>query len=225
MDVAGNRSRTDPRVVASRQRILATTLDLLVETGLGGLTVDEVARRSGVAKTTIYRHWSNRTDLIIAACSLMTDGDQEPPDAGSLEGDVTAVLSELAEVLATARWATILPSIVDAAERDSAIAARSCGVAAVACCATSGGPRASGGPGRSPARYRPGRVGRGVTRTAVFPALVLARTAGRPVRSLRCPDGARRPANRRSPPVRCTVGAGAGFDRFRTCGVVDAEWF
>ena len=122
MDVAGNRSRTDPRVVASRQRILATTLDLLVETGLGGLTVDEVARRSGVAKTTIYRHWSNRTDLIIAACSLMTDGDQEPPDAGSLEGDVTAVLSELAEVLATARWATILPSIVDAAERDSAIA-------------------------------------------------------------------------------------------------------
>ena len=52
----------------------------------------------------------------------MTDGDDEPPDTGSIEGDVKAILTNLAELLVTARWASILPSIVDAAERDPEIA-------------------------------------------------------------------------------------------------------
>src|SRR5580698_10859262 len=116
------RSRPDPRVVLSRERVLTATLDLLTEAGLGGLTVDEVAKRSGVAKTTIYRHWPNRNALIIDACLRMTDGDDEPPDTGSLEGDVQAILTNLAELLVTARWSSILPSIVDAAERDPEIA-------------------------------------------------------------------------------------------------------
>ena len=66
----------DRRVVASRQRVLAAALDLMTETGLGGLTIDDVSRRSGVAKTTIYRHWPNRTALIIDACLQMNDGDE-----------------------------------------------------------------------------------------------------------------------------------------------------
>jgi AcrR family transcriptional regulator len=118
----GKRSGTDPRVVLSRERVLTATLDLLTETGLGGLTFDEVAKRSGVAKTTIYRHWPNRNALIIDACLRMTDGNDEPPDTGSLEGDVKAILTNLAELLVTARWSSILPSIVDAAERDPEIA-------------------------------------------------------------------------------------------------------
>jgi AcrR family transcriptional regulator len=102
---------------------LTATLDLMTEAGLGGLTIDEVSRRSGVAKTTIYRHWPNRTTLVIDACLRMTDGDDdEPPDTGSLEGDVKAILFNIAILLVTARWASILPSIVDAAERDPEIA-------------------------------------------------------------------------------------------------------
>jgi AcrR family transcriptional regulator len=120
--VPGERPAADPRVVLSRERVLATTLDLLTEAGLGGVTIDEVSKRSGVAKTTIYRHWPNRSALIIDACLRMTDGDEEPPDTGSLEGDVQAILTNLAELLVTARWSSILPSIVDAAERDPGIA-------------------------------------------------------------------------------------------------------
>jgi AcrR family transcriptional regulator len=118
----GNRSGTDPRVVLSRERVLTATLDLLTEAGLGGLTIDDVSKRSGVAKTTIYRHWPNRNSLIVDACLRMTDGDDQPPDTGSLEGDVKAILTNLAELLVTARWSSILPSIVDAAERDPEIA-------------------------------------------------------------------------------------------------------
>lgn len=112
----------DPRVLLSRERVLAATLDLLTETGLGGVTIDDISRRSGVAKTTIYRHWPDRAALVIDACLRMTDGDEEPPDTGSLDGDVRAILANLAELLVTARWSSVLPSIVDAAERDPVIA-------------------------------------------------------------------------------------------------------
>jgi AcrR family transcriptional regulator len=112
----------DPRVLVSRERVLTTTLDLLTEAGLDELTIDEISRRSGVAKTTIYRHWPNRSALVIDACLRMTDGEEAPPDTGSLEGDVRAILTHIAELLATARWSSIVPSIVDVAEHDPAFA-------------------------------------------------------------------------------------------------------
>lgn len=107
----------DPRVLVSRERVLTTTLDLLTETGLGKLTIDDISRRSGVAKTTIYRHWPNRTALVIDAISRMTDGEEAPPDTGSLDGDLRAILPNIARLLGTAR-SSILLSIADAAEHD-----------------------------------------------------------------------------------------------------------
>jgi AcrR family transcriptional regulator len=125
--VAGRAARSgeetvDPRVLVSRERVLRTTLDLLAEAGLDELTIDDISRRSGVAKTTIYRHWPNRSALVIDACGRMTDGDEAPPDTGSLEGDVRAILTNIAEPLGTARWSSIVPSIVDVAEHDPAFA-------------------------------------------------------------------------------------------------------
>lgn len=115
----GERSspRPDRRVERSRERVLATTLELLTENGVGGLTVDEVSRRSGVAKTTIYRHWPNRSALVIDACSRI-DADEKAPNTGSLPGDLRLILTHIAGLLDSARWSSILPSIVDVAERD-----------------------------------------------------------------------------------------------------------
>src|SRR5450755_4262310 len=81
---------------------LTMTFELLSESGVGGVTVDEVARRSGVAKTTIYRHWPTREALVIDACSRIS-AEQEVPDTGSVEGDVTAMLANIAHLLSTAR--------------------------------------------------------------------------------------------------------------------------
>lgn len=114
--------RTDPRVAASRERVIGTTLELLTEVGLGAVTVDDISKRSGVAKTTIYRHWPNRSALVVEACLRMTDGDVLPPDTGALESDLRVYMVSLAELLATARWSSILPSIVDVAEHDPAFA-------------------------------------------------------------------------------------------------------
>jgi AcrR family transcriptional regulator len=114
-------SRADNRVRRSKEIVLRATSELLSESGLGGVSVDEVARRSGVAKTTIYRHWPARSDLLMDACSQIST-EQEVPDTGSFVGDITALLTNLAKLLRTARWSSVLPSVMDAAERDPAVA-------------------------------------------------------------------------------------------------------
>lgn len=120
--VAGSTVKTlDERVRRSRITVLAATAELLFERGFAGASVDEISRRSGVAKTTIYRHWPTRTDLLRDACSTIGT-PQDVPDTGSFEADMTALMSNLAQLLRTAKWTSVLPSIIDAAERDPDIA-------------------------------------------------------------------------------------------------------
>ncbi|WP_197040119.1 TetR/AcrR family transcriptional regulator [Mycobacterium sp. URHB0044] len=107
----------DSRVRRSRDRVLTCAFDLLSDSGVGGFTVDEVASRSGVAKTTIYRHWPSREALVLDAASRIS-AEQEVPDTGRLEADVRALLANLGHLLSTARWSSVVPSIVDVAERD-----------------------------------------------------------------------------------------------------------
>ena len=110
-------TRVDSRIERSRHAVLTAALELLGESGVGGFSVDEVARRSGVAKTTIYRHWPTREALVVDTCSRLS-AEQEIPDTGSLEGDLTAILTNIAHLLQTANWSVVLPSIIDSAERD-----------------------------------------------------------------------------------------------------------
>jgi AcrR family transcriptional regulator len=101
--------------------VLAATYQLLSEKGLGGASVDEVSLRSGVAKTTIYRHWPTRWALLLDACSKLGP-KPEVPNTGSLKGDLAALVAFIAGQLSSNRMATVLPSILDAAERDADIA-------------------------------------------------------------------------------------------------------
>jgi AcrR family transcriptional regulator len=111
----------DARVRRSRDKVLSTAFALLSESGVAGFSVDEVARRSGVAKTTIYRHWPTREALVLDAASRIS-AEQEVPDTGSLRGDLVALITDTGHLLSTARWSTVVPSIVDVAERDAEFA-------------------------------------------------------------------------------------------------------
>ena len=106
----------------SKAAVLAETHRQMTRSGLGGVSIDEVARASGVAKTTIYRHWPTRAALLIDACSQL-GGPHEPPDTGNLRGDLHALASKLSHQLRTANWSAVYPSIVDTAERDADVAA------------------------------------------------------------------------------------------------------
>jgi AcrR family transcriptional regulator len=113
--------RLDPRVVRSREAVLASTVALLTELGLGGVTVEAIAQRSGVAKTTIYRHWPNPSQLVIDAVDALAQ-PCAMPDTGSLRGDLTEIIGGLANTITASPMAPVIPSLVDAAERDREIA-------------------------------------------------------------------------------------------------------
>ena len=65
-------------------------LEILLTEGVGAVTGDEVARRSGVAKSTLYRHFGS-TDVLVFAVVEDSVSTSPAPDTGTLRGDLEAV--------------------------------------------------------------------------------------------------------------------------------------
>ena len=107
----------DRRVQRSKERVLQETYGLLSRLGVSGVSVDEISRCSGVSKATIYRHWPSRSALLLDACSQHGQA-AALPDTGNFAGDAGALAGTLAGELKSSNWSAMLPSIVDAAERD-----------------------------------------------------------------------------------------------------------
>jgi AcrR family transcriptional regulator len=74
--------------------ILAAALDLVAERGYDGMALDEVAARTGRAKTTIYRRWATKEELVLAALRGVGRPPEAEllPDTGSLRDDLLAVV-------------------------------------------------------------------------------------------------------------------------------------
>lgn len=96
---------------------MEATLAILGEVGFSGLSIDGVAARAGVGKATIYRHWEGKADLVVDAFRRAVPPLAEP-DTGNLRDDLCDVLGRVAEGLALSPLARIIPSMVEAAERD-----------------------------------------------------------------------------------------------------------
>lgn len=97
-NAAPRRGRGRPRREGADEQILAVTLEVLEEKGYTNLTVDEVAERTKVAKTTIYRRWPSKGALVAAAMATRIT-PFVPPDTGSLEGDLLAVATRAHTIL------------------------------------------------------------------------------------------------------------------------------
>lgn len=110
----------DPRVVRSRAVILDAVLDELSEVGYGAMSIEGVARRAGVGKATIYRHWSGKLDLVGDAVSMLKQSVR-PPATGDHRERIVGYVSALATTVADSRFSACMPAIVDAAERDEAV--------------------------------------------------------------------------------------------------------
>ncbi len=109
----------DPRVERSRRRVLSAALEELSTRGYGGFTIESVAKRAGVAKTTIYRHWPHRHALV---ADVMHTLNLQPVGssggAGSARARIEQLLRHLAEAISTGPLAAVVPALVEAAERD-----------------------------------------------------------------------------------------------------------
>jgi AcrR family transcriptional regulator len=91
--------RTGGRSARVREAILAATLDELVETGYAALSMEAVASRAGVHKTTVYRRWPTVDDLLLDALTTWSQEALPVPDTGSIDTDLVALGRELAQVL------------------------------------------------------------------------------------------------------------------------------
>jgi AcrR family transcriptional regulator len=82
-----------PRSARAHQAILDATLQLLAEEGYRGLSLEQVAARAGVGKTTIYRRWSSKQDLVIEAVTQIT---RNPPivETGNVRADLLTALRD-----------------------------------------------------------------------------------------------------------------------------------
>lgn len=83
-----------PRSEEAREKMLRATAEIALTDGVNAVTIDEVARRSGVAKTTIYRHFETKNELLIGALDGAT-AMPAIPDTGTLRQDLIDFYREL----------------------------------------------------------------------------------------------------------------------------------
>ena len=111
MTEAPARGRGRPRSAEAEQAILNATLRMLGTHGVAGTTIEGVAAGAGVGKTTIYRRWPTKTHLILAAISnIVPRGD--PPDTGTMAGDMAALAETQRRRLAGSGLSGIVPRVL-----------------------------------------------------------------------------------------------------------------
>jgi AcrR family transcriptional regulator len=112
-----------PRSAAADEAILEATRASLVDLGWSKLTMGDVAMRAGVAKTTLYRRWAGKNELVVDAVAVLFD-ELELPDLGSLSADVQAVVLQFAALLERPETRTALMAVVAESTRDEALRTR-----------------------------------------------------------------------------------------------------
>ena len=93
-------ARGRPRDPTLDARILDQVLALLASHGYAGLTLDELAARSGVAKTTILRRWPSKAAVAAAGVERLALQSVDVPDSGTLWGDLHALLHAAVDTFA-----------------------------------------------------------------------------------------------------------------------------
>jgi AcrR family transcriptional regulator len=91
--------RPGGRTARTRQQVLDAVLAELGEHGYDGLTVEAVAARAGVHRATVYRRWGDVGGLLADVLAAASDDDWQPPDTGSLSGDLVALNQESQDAL------------------------------------------------------------------------------------------------------------------------------
>jgi AcrR family transcriptional regulator len=115
----------DPRVERSRRVILEAALEELGAVGYGALTIEGVAARAGVGKSTIYRHWSGKLALVEDAFRTLK-AQARVPESGSLHDRVVDFLEQLASLVEESKYSACMPALIEAAERDPQVRAFHC---------------------------------------------------------------------------------------------------
>ncbi len=89
-----------PRSKASHQAMLKAALELLSEVGFAAMSIEAIASRAKVGKTTIYRRYNSKYELIADAIENIRE-EVLIPDTGTLWGDIEALIENAAKITLT----------------------------------------------------------------------------------------------------------------------------
>jgi AcrR family transcriptional regulator len=118
-----NPARFDPAVDTA---ILNAALQAVAEHGFDKMSIEDVAARAGVGKAAIYRRWSSKAEVVAEAIAhwRRTLGPVQPPNTGSLHGDIDALLAAVPDLDdADANTISVIVGVATAATRSPVLAA------------------------------------------------------------------------------------------------------
>ncbi|WP_035797893.1 TetR/AcrR family transcriptional regulator [Kitasatospora mediocidica] len=120
---APHRAKGRPRSATADRAILAATREALAEVGWGGLSIGQVALRAGVAKTTLYRRWPSKNELVMDAVATQLE-ELEVTDLGSLRADIEDVVGQFAALLSRPETQAALLALFAEGTRDAQLRKR-----------------------------------------------------------------------------------------------------
>jgi AcrR family transcriptional regulator len=111
-----------PRDARADRAILAKTLELIAERGIGKLRMADVADRAGVGKAAIYRRYDSKEELVGAAITALVNQAIPVPDTGSTCDDLVTLMREAVAVYSDPVHAGVMPSLVEAMRHQPGLA-------------------------------------------------------------------------------------------------------
>jgi AcrR family transcriptional regulator len=110
----------DRRTERSNQAILDATRELLAkEGGVRGLTIEAVAARAGVAKTTIYRRWRDKWELALDAAMIdLLPSFEDPVDIGDTRKELIVFVDSALRTMTTRPYNSALQGLASEVATD-----------------------------------------------------------------------------------------------------------
>ena len=112
------RKRPGGRTARTGAAVLAATLEILAEDGFGALTIDAVAEKAGVHRTTLYRRWGTRERLVVDALASQSTTEIPIPDTGTIQSDTEAIAKMVSANLASPLGRALAQGMVGHGEDD-----------------------------------------------------------------------------------------------------------
>ena len=109
---AEHEPEVDGRIARTRAAVLRSATELLVEGGPSAVTIDAIVAHSGVAKSTIYRHWDSRDDVLVDVIETCAPTLVAPDPALGFEHAVRAVVDQAYTALNDPEWARVIPALL-----------------------------------------------------------------------------------------------------------------
>jgi AcrR family transcriptional regulator len=107
----------DPRIERTRRLVLDAAAKIVVERGFEGATIEAISEVCGVARSTIYRHWPDKSALVMQAMKSRVV-PKAAPATGSVRGDLLQILGDIAGWLSAPDGKMVALGILNAAHRD-----------------------------------------------------------------------------------------------------------